>query len=133
MSVRASATPMLLRYPLQAAAASVRQAAQAAARQQLQQQAAAAAVSYMAAWRIARAWQAYRSSPAHAEKLSAVLTLQSAIRGALARQQLQQLRQQHMLLLELHAAEASGQLDALEHAAYKTAAAGGLQPQARYS
>lgn len=71
---------------MQAVAAAARQAARVAARQQLQQQAEAAAVSYMAAWRIARAWQAYRRGPAHARKLSAVVALQAAVRGAAARQ-----------------------------------------------
>lgn len=114
-------------HSLQTAAASARQAAQAAVRQQLQQQAAAAAVSYMAALRIARAWQAYRSSPAHAVKLAAAVALQSAARGASARRMLQELRQRRQLLSQLHAAEASGRLDSLEHGAAKAAAAGAFE------
>jgi hypothetical protein len=116
---------------VQAAAAAARQAAQAAARQQLKQQAEAAAVSYMAAWRIARAWQNYRRSPAHAEKLAAVVALQAAVRGAAARQLLQQKRRRHGLLNALHAAESSGQLDALQQAAAEASLAGGLAGSGR--
>lgn len=109
---------------VQAAAAAARQAVQAAARQQLKQQAEAAAVSYMSAWRIARAWQTYRHSPAHAAKLVAVVTLQAAVRGAAARQLLQQMRRRHRVLTALHAAESSGQLDALQLAAAEASSAG---------
>jgi hypothetical protein len=111
---------------MQAVSAAARQAAQAAARQQLQQQAEAAAVSYMAAWRIARAWQSYRSSPAHAQKLTAAAVLQAAVRGAAARKLLQQMQTRQRVLALLEAAVASGQWEALTQAAEEAAAAGAL-------
>jgi hypothetical protein len=111
---------------MQAVAAAVRQAAQAAARQQLQQLAEAAAVSYMAAWRIARAWQSYRSSPAHAQRLTAAEVLQAAVRGAAARKLLQQMQTRQRVLSMLETAVASGQLEALTQAAEEAAAVGVL-------
>lgn len=113
-----------LLYCMQVAAAAARHEAQEAARKQLQQQAQAAAQSYMAAWRIARAWRVYRHSPAHGEKHAAAVTLQAAIRGANARQALKQLQVRHRLLLALDAAERSAQQAALELAASAAAEAG---------
>lgn len=116
--------PFCLLFVMQAVAAATRKAAQAAARQQLQQQAEAAAVSYMAAWRIARAWQSYRSSPAHAQRLTASVVLQAAIRGAAARKLLQQMQTHQRVLSMLETAVASGQLEALTEAAEEATAAG---------
>jgi hypothetical protein len=93
---------------------------------QLQQQAEAAAMSYMAAWRIARAWQSYRSSPAHADKLTAAVVLQAAVRGVAARKLLQQMQMRQGMLSKLEAVVASGQLRALTQAAEQASAAGAL-------
>jgi len=119
-----SAAPLLT--PLQAAAAAAREAAQAAARQQLQQQAEAAARSYMAAWRIARAWQAYRRSASHANKVAAVVVLQTAVRGVAARRLAGQLKRHRELLLALRDAERSGSYHAVQSAASAAAEAGVL-------
>lgn len=117
-------TASLLFPHIQAAAAAARQAAQAAARQQLQQQAQTAAVSYMAAWRISRAWLAYRSGPVHAAKLSAAVILQAAVRGAAARRALQHMRARQQLLTVLESAVRSGQHEAVQQAAAAAADAG---------
>lgn len=128
MATKVHALSVLHHYwpTLQAAAAEAREAAQAAVRQQLQQQAEEAARSYMAAWRIARAWQAYRCSAAYTNKVAAVVVLQAAVRGVAARRLAGQLRRHRELLLALRDAERSGSYHAVQSAASAAAVAGML-------
>jgi hypothetical protein len=80
----------------------------------------------MAAWRIARAWQAYKRSPARTAKLQAAECLQAACRGVAARRLAQQLRLQQQLLVELQQALQQGQQAAVQQAAERARAAGAL-------
>lgn len=108
----------------QAAAAAARAAAQAACLQQLQEQAVAAARRYMAAWHIARAWQAYKLSPARVQKVAAAVCLQAACRGAAVRRLVQRLQVRQQLLAELQQALLQGQQPAVQRAADQARQAG---------
>jgi hypothetical protein len=78
----------------------------------------------MAAWRIARACQAYKCSPARAAKVEAALCLQAVLKGAAARKLVQQLKVQQQLLAELQQALQRGQQDVVQQAADQARQAG---------
>lgn len=96
---------------------------------QIEQQTVATARRQLAAGRIGRAWRRYRSSPAFAARLHAVLCLQAHVRGLLARRLSLKLRCDRALLASLHAAVDAGSLEAVRQAE-AAAAAAGLKAQA---